>query len=270
MLPSLALADSSSGGDAPIMLDPIVVDGTKPETPIETLFSMADDVQYALEQEREIFLSGGSTHPQIRRRMGYGSNTHLFNFTGNVTDFQMTGAGDGSHSAFATPWGFNKALHITQKWRIAIDNDDGSMYMFNPYLVKGTTFQEGSDRDAFGLIVVFPDNRLFVAISEFSSQNILVTQNPDTYQIDFAAHKRGTNLHTQGEGRSLKLSDNTFTGVLINKATSDVIHGLWNSHSGMNKAMLSITGTQTQYNFEIKGDHIWGYTKAFDHISAAH
>ena len=255
------------------MLDEIVVEGNRPESPIETLFSMAHDVEYHLEQEREIFLSGQSAHPQIRRRMGYGSNTHLFNFTGNVHGgFPAAGAGSG-YSVFntATPWGWGTALRITQKWRIAIDNDDGSMYMFNPYLVKGTTFQYGAERDAFALMVVFPDNRIFMGISEMSSQNIRVTQNPDTYQIDFAAQKRGVDLHTQGVGRSLKLSDNTFTGVLINKATSDVIHGLWNTHSGMKRASLAIKGSQSgyNYNFEIDGSHIWGYTKAFDHISAA-
>ena len=255
------------------MLDEIVVEGNRPESPespIETLFSMAHDVEYHLEQEREIFLSGQSAHPQIRRRMGYAANTPMYAGLGNVMPFQNAGM-----SAFgeATMAGFRSmTLPITQKWRIAIDNDDGSMYMFNPYLVKGTTFQYGAERDAFALMVVFPDNRIFMGISEMSSQNIRVTQNPDTYQIDFAAQKRGVDLHTQGVGRSLKLSDNTFTGVLINKATSDVIHGLWNTHSGMKRASLAIKASQSgyNYNFEIDGSHIWGYTKAFDHISAAH
>ena len=201
--------------------------------------------------------------------MGYAPNTSMFVGLSNVMPF--VGNHGSSAISEAIMAGFRSMnLPITQKWRIAIDNDHGSMYMFNPYLVKGTTFQEGHPREAFALLVVFPDNRIFMGISEMSSQNIRITQKPDTYQIDFSAHKRDSNLHTQGEGRSLKLSDNTFTGILINKTTSDVIHGLWNTHSGMNRASLAIRGTQTEYDFEIDGSHIWGYTKAFDHISAAH
>ena len=269
---SQAFADDHDLSDeAEMVLDEIVVEGTQPESPLKTLFFIAHDLEYQQEQEREIFLSGQSTHPQIRQRMGYATNTSMFTGIGDL--YQGSALGN-----TATPkLSRSMTFPITQKWRIAIDNDDGNiMYMFNPYLVKGTTFQEGYDREAFALLVVFPDNRIFIGISEFSSQNIQVTQNPNTYLIDFLAQQKGGvlwtqshELHASGKGRSLKLSDNTYTGVLINKATSDMIHGLWNSHSGMNKALLSIKGTQTQYDFEIKGHHIWGYTKAFDHISTA-